>query len=407
MKKVAIAGAGPTGVTLALMLVQRGIGVTLVEAASDFHRVFRGEALMPSGLNALDEMGLSEILEQIPHRQLDAWEFILNKKSLFRVDEPIEADTQPCTLVSQPPLLEKLILEAQKYDRFEFIQGVAVKDLLSIDNRVAGIKLVDEREITADVVIGADGRNSIIRQRAGLKLERQPKSMDLLWFKLAANPKFVTDNVFSAIGDGENAFAVFHGAEPGKLHLGWTLSANQSDNLKTNITEKTKAEWAQMFASISPSWLAEHFINYADSIEKPIKLSVVVGLCPSWHTPGVLLLGDAAHPMSPIRAQGINVALRDVIVAVNHLVPALLAEADNKQIDEIFSKIQQEREPEIIRIQQLQKEEGRQHEILPQNLFLRKIVFRLARLASKAVRISWIQRQRKMRQGVTQVKLEV
>ncbi len=404
MKKVVIAGGGPTGVTLALMLVQRGIAVTLIEAASDFRRVFRGEGLMPSGLNALSEMGLSEILKQIPHRELNAWEFILNKKSLFRVDEPIEADTQPCTLVSQPPLLEALILEAQKYNHFEFIQGVAVKDLLSIDNRVAGVKLADGREIAADIVIGADGRNSIIRQRAGLKLERQPKSMDILWFKLAANSKFVTDNVFSAIGDGENAFAVFHGAEAEKLHLGWTLTGNQKNE---NSIDKTKAEWAEMFASISPSWLAEHFINHADSIEKPIKLSVVVGLCPSWHTPGVLLLGDAAHPMSPIRAQGINVALRDVIVAVNHLVPALLAEADNKEIDKVFSQIQKEREPEIIRIQQLQKEEGRQHEILPKNLLLRKIVFILARLVNKAVRLSWIQRQKKMRQGVTLVKLEV
>ena len=404
MKKVVIVGGGPTGVTLALMLVKRGIEVTLIEAASDFRRVFRGEALMPSGLNALSEMGLSKILEQIPHRQLDAWEFILNKKPLFKVNEPIEADTRSCTLVSQPPLLEALILEAQKYKHFEFIQGVAVKDLLWIDNRVAGVKLADRREITTDIVIGADGRNSIIRQRAGLKLERQPKSMDILWFKLAANPKFVTENIFTAIGDGENAFAVFHGAEAGKLHLGWTVSDSQN---AANIIEKTKAEWAQMFASISPSWLAEHFIDCADSIEKPIKLSVVVGICPSWHTPGVLLLGDAAHPMSPIRAQGINVALRDVIVAVNHLVPVLTKEAENKYIDEAFSRIQKERETEIIRIQQLQKEEGRQHEILPQNLFLRKIVFRLARLVNKAVRLSWIQRQRKMRQGVTLVKLEV
>ncbi len=404
MKKIVIAGGGPTGITLALMLAQRGIAVTLVEATSDFRRVFRGEALMPSGLNALSEMGLSKILEEIPHRQLDGWEFILNKKPLFKVDEPIEADTQACTLVCQPPLLQALILEAQKYNNFEFIQGVAVKDLLWIDNRVAGVKLADGREITADVVIGADGRNSIIRKRAELKLERQPKSMDILWFKLAANSKFLTQNIFTAIGDGENAFAVFHGAEAGKLHLGWTLSDSQN---ATNTTDKTKAEWAQIFASISPLWLAEHFIDRADSIEKPIKLSVVVGICPSWHTPGVLLLGDAAHPMSPIRAQGINVALRDVIVAVNHLVPVLTQETENKEIDRVFSQIQKEREPEIIRIQQLQKEEGRQHEILPKNLFLRKIVFRLARLANKAVRLSWIQRQKKMRQGVTLVKLEV
>ena len=408
MKKVAIVGGGPTGVTLALMLVQRGISVTLIEAASDFHRVFRGEALMPSGLNAFDEMGLSTILEQIPHRKLNAWEFILNKKPLFKVDEPIETDTQPCTLFSQPPLLEALISEAQKYNNFEFIQGIAVKDLLSIDNRIAGVNLADGREIIAEIVIGADGRNSIIRKRAGLELKTQPKSMDILWFKLAAHPKFVAENEFSAIGDGENAFAVFHGAEEGKLHLGWTISED-SINIDTNeLTNKlTKVEWAKKFASISPSWLAEHFINNAESIEKPIKFSVVVGLCPFWYSPGVLLLGDSAHPMSPIRAQGINVALRDVIVAVNHLVPVLTKEAENKQIDKVFSQIQKEREPEIIRIQQLQKAEARQHEILPKNLFLRKIVFRLARLVNQVVRLSWIQRQRKMRQGVTRVKLEV
>ncbi|MEO1427684.1 MAG: FAD-dependent monooxygenase [Cyanobacteria bacterium J06633_8] len=404
MKKVAIAGGGPTGVTLALMLVQRGIAVTLVEAASDFNRVFRGEALMPSGLNALDDMGLSKILEEIPHRQLNAWEFILDKKPLFKVDEPIETDTQPCTLFSQPPLLETLILEARKYNHFEFIQGVAVKDLLRIDNRVTGIRLADGREITADIVIGADGRNSIVRKSAGIKIQRQPKNMDILWFKLAANPRFVAENIFTAIGDGENAFAVFHGASPGKLHLGWTVSEDQKN---INISKFTKADWAKMFASISPSWLAEHFENHAESIENPIKLSVIVGLCPIWHAPGVLLLGDAAHPMSPIRAQGINVALRDVIVAVNHLVPVLTKEAEHKHIDEVFSQIQKEREPEIIRIQQLQKQEARQHEILPKNLFLRKIVFTLARLANKAIRLSWIQRQKKMRQGVTQVKLEV
>lgn len=404
MKKVAIAGGGPTGVTLALMLLQRGISVTLVEAASDFHRVFRGEGLMPSGLDALNQMGLSKILEQIPHRPLDGWEFILDKKSLFRVEEPMETDAQPCTLVDQPPLLEALILEAQKYNNFEFIQGVAVKDLLWINNRVAGMKLANGREIPAEVVIGADGRNSIIRQRAGLKLERQPKSMDVLWFKLAASPRFVDENVFYAIGDGENAFAVFHGASPGKLHLAWTLSG---DNQNENI-DRSNTEWGKVFASLSPSWLAQHFLDNAETIEKPIKLSVVVGLCPSWFAPGVILLGDAAHPMSPIRAQGINVALRDVIAATNYLVPVLLAEElENKPIDEALSQIQKEREPEIIRIQQLQEEEGRQQKLFPKNKFLLQLFFRLIRLLSKGIRQSWIRRQRKMRCGVTRVKLGV
>lgn len=82
MPQVVIVGAGPTGATLALLLAKRGITVSLVEAATDFHRVFRGEGLMPSGLDALKQMGLSEILQQIPHRKFDAWEVILGKKTL-------------------------------------------------------------------------------------------------------------------------------------------------------------------------------------------------------------------------------------------------------------------------------------------------------------------------------------
>lgn len=408
MVQVAIAGAGPTGATLALLLVQRGITVTLIEAAPDFHRVFRGEGLMPSGLDALEQMGLSQILKGVPHRQLHGWEFILGKKSLFRVDEPIEVGSKPCTLVSQPPLLEALVAEAKQYKNFEFIQGVAVKDLLWVENRVAGVKLGDGREITAEIVVGADGRNSVVRQRAGLKLERKPKDMDVLWFKLVAHPFFVEDNVFRAIGNGEQAFAVFHGAESGKLHLGWTL-------LRDTKTDRTKAQWAEVFASISPSWLAEHFRTHADTIERPIKLSVVIGRCPCWYAPGVILLGDAAHPMAPVRAQGINVALRDVIVAVNHLVPLLSVEAGYKEaahketkyelIDAAFAKIQAEREPEIIRAQQLQEAETAQNKLLPKNPLLRLLVFKLARLFRNKVRQSWIERQHQMRHGVTKVKL--
>ncbi len=98
MIKVVIVGAGPTGAALALLLVKQGIAVTLIEATKNFYRVFRGEGLMPSGLAALEQMGLSKILEGIPHRQLDAWEFIINNKQLFRVDEPMGANI-PCTLV--------------------------------------------------------------------------------------------------------------------------------------------------------------------------------------------------------------------------------------------------------------------------------------------------------------------
>jgi 2-polyprenyl-6-methoxyphenol hydroxylase-like FAD-dependent oxidoreductase len=399
MAQIMIVGAGPTGAALALLLVKRGINVTLIEAAKDFHRVFRGEGLMPSGLDALTQMGLSEILEDIPTRPLTGWEFIIEGKQLFRVDEPMGAPV-PCTLVSQPPLLQALITAAENYHGFAFIPGVAVKDLLWSDQRVSGVILSDGRQLTADLVIGADGRNSSVRERAGLKLVKQPKNIDILWFKLVAHPQFVDDNVFLTIVNSERIFSIFHGAESGKLHLGYVISSKEKTDYK-------QANWAEIFASLSPSWLAAHFRHHADTIESPIKLSVVVGSCPQWYAPGILLLGDAAHPMSPVRAQGINIALRDVIVAANHLIPLLTANTEHEKIDSALAQIQAEREPEIIRAQQLQLKEAAQGELMRQNSVVRSLLAQFAPLLRPIIKKSWLKRQLEMRQGITQVNLKV
>ena len=399
MMQVVIVGAGPTGAALALLLVKRGIAVTLVEAAKDAYRVFRGEGLMPSGLDAIAQMGLSTILEGVPHRQIDAWEFVVGDRQLFRVDEPMGSN-RPCTLVSQPPLLETLISEAQLHPEFEFISGVPVKDLLYSNDRIAGVKLGDGREIPAALVIGADGRNSVVRQRAELELVKQQNSVDVLWFKLAAHPRFVADNVFYAILNGGSAFSIFHGAESGKLHLGWVLSAGDKTDWK-------HTDWAETFASLSPAWMAEHFRNCADTIESPMRLSVVVGRCPRWHRPGIILLGDAAHPMSPLRAQGINMGLRDVIVAANHLVPLLKAGASYEDIDLALSRIQAEREPEIIRAQQLQAQEAAKGEKLRKNGLLRLLMMQAAPFLGERIKQFWVKGQYELRQGVTQVKLVV
>jgi 2-polyprenyl-6-methoxyphenol hydroxylase-like FAD-dependent oxidoreductase len=399
MMQVVIVGSGPTGAALALLLVKRGIAVTLVEVAKDSYRVFRGEGLMPSGLDAIAQMGLSTMLEGVPHRQIDAWEFVVGDRQLFRVDEPMGSN-RPCTLVSQPPLLETLISEAKLHPEFEFISGVPVKDLLYSDDRIAGVKLGDGREIPAALVIGTDGRNSVVRQRAELELVKQQNSIDVLWFKLAAHPRFVADNVFYSILNGGSGFSVFHGAESGKLHLAWVLSADDKTDWK-------QTDWAETFASLSPAWMAEHFRNCAETIESPMRLSVVVGRCPRWHRSGIILLGDAAHPMSPVRAQGINMALRDVIVAANHLVPLLKAGANCEDIDLALSRIQAEREPEIIRAQQLQAQEAWKGEQLRKNGLLRLWMMQAAPFLGEKIKQFWVKGQYELRQGVTEVKLVV
>ncbi|PPS39980.1 FAD-dependent oxidoreductase [Chroococcidiopsis sp. TS-821] len=398
MSQVIIVGAGPAGATLALLLVKRGIRVTLIEAARNFRRTFRGEGLMPSGLDALAQMELLPIIERIPHQPLDAWEIIINKRSLFRVDEPIEPNGQPCTLVSQPALLEALMDAASNYPHFEFVQGTAVQDLLW-NQRVSGVKLSDGRSFDADLVIGTDGRNSIVRQRANLALEQQSHSFDILWFKLADSPRLPSENIFYSIVCDRYAFGLFRGSE-GDLHLGWTLPKDFSQDWQQ------VDNWAEIFASASPAWLAEHFRESAATIERPVLLSVVVGRCPQWYQPGVLLLGDAAHPMSPIRAQGINMALRDAIAAANYLVPCL-TQGDPAKIDAALPQVQSQREPEIIKAQRLQSQEAAQAELLENSAFLRWGASVLAPLIRIPVKLSWLHRQRELRQGVTPIKLTV
>ncbi len=399
MTQVVIVGAGPTGATLALLLVKRGIAVKLIEASRNFRRVFRGEGLMPSGLDALEQMGLSPVLERIPHRPLDAWEFFINNRSLFRVDEPIKPGGKPCTLVSQPDLLEALIEQANTYANFEFIQSTPVQDLLWSDRRVSGVKLSDECFIRADLVIGADGRNSIVRQRANLQIEQQSQSFDILWFKLADSPRFESENVFYSILNGRHTFGLFRGSS-GNLQVGWAL--HEGDRL-----DWKQIDWSVQLASVSPPWLADHFREKAETIERPVLLSVVVGRCPRWYVPGLLLLGDAAHPMSPIRAQGINMALRDVIVAANHLVPLLRQGSKHADLDATLPQIQAEREPEIVRSQQLQSQEASVAQRLGKSALLRWVASNLPKVLRQLVRQSWLARQRELRQGVTQIQLSV
>ncbi len=257
----------------------------------------------------------------------------------------------------------------------------------------------DGREIVADLVISADGRNSIVRQQANLDLKEDTQSFDILWFKLPTSRDFQSENVFYSVLRGEDAFGLFQGSE-GNLQVGWSLN-------RDNPIEWQKIDWAEKLAAAAPDVLAAHFRAQKDAIERPLLLSIVVGRCPQWHLPGLLLLGDAAHPMSPIRAQGINMALRDVIVATNQLVPVLQQPTNLAAIDVALAQIQAEREPEIIEIQRLQQAEIAQAELMHNYPILRHAVSRLAPLLRSRIRKSWLDRQLQLRQGLTQVQLKI
>lgn len=192
---------------------------------------------------------------------------------------------------------------------------------------------------------------------------------------------------------------LFRSAE-GSLQLAWALYDDDPTDWK-------QVDWPPKIAAASPPWLAQHLLQHTQEIERPLLLSVVVGRCPQWSMPGLLILGDAAHPMSPIRAQGINMAFRDVIVAANHLVPILQGSVDLDRLDQALPNIQAEREPEIIRAQTLQNEELAQGDRLRHSPLLRGIVKATLPLSSPIIRASWLRRQQQLRQGLTEVRLQV
>jgi 2-polyprenyl-6-methoxyphenol hydroxylase-like FAD-dependent oxidoreductase len=359
--KVLVVGAGPAGVATALLLARHGVEVLLVEREATPDRVFRGEGLLPLGVDALHEMGVDDVLGEVPSRTIRSWDIWIDGERSFVVPEPVaQLGPRAVRVVSQPALLQRLLDRSARHPGFDFRSRTRLADLRWDDRgRVVGARLVrdgDGRAASwdedADLVVGCDGRGSSVRTHAGLALERSAEDYDVLWFKAPAPER---------LGDG-SGFMIFvrAGAHPAVGYVSWDGQLQYGVVMPKGVSGRPTAEdWLADAVRAAPAFLAVHVLAHRDEIEGPTRLTVLVGRCPAWTTAGVLLLGDAAHPMSPVRAQGINLALRDAVVAANHLVPALTGGDRAAALDAACRRVQTEREPEIVRAQQLQRRESR------------------------------------------------
>ena len=401
-KHVIIVGAGPAGASLALLLARCGTDVSLLEQETTFERVFRGEGLMPAGIDALHQMGLTALLTKVPRRKLESWNIHLGGEEVFVIPEP-DLGKNSLSVVSQPALLQGIIDEASQYKGFEFQSGCKVQDLLWENERVVGVRVKTESglsEIHADLVIGCDGRGSLVRRRAGLTIDLQPDQYDVLWFKLPA-PECLQDTCqFYLMAKAQEHPASCYTSWDGQLQYGLILPKGGLGQLGDN-------DWLSMAAKSAPDWLASHLLAQRDSVTEPVRLNVVVGSCAQWWMPGMLLLGDAAHPMSPVRAQGINLALRDAIVASNYLVPAL--QQTPEQLDTALQTIQAERMPEVTRSQALQLRESNGLKVIRSSPWKLAIAQRLLPIAGRLgwPKQVWLNRQHDLRYGSQPVHLSV
>ncbi len=350
MPRVAIGGAGPAGASLAYLLASRGIDVVLIERQRNFEREFRGEILMPSGIEALEQMRLREVLSRIPHHQLDHFTLYMNRRRAFELD--IEADSVDGRIplaVSQTALLEGMVEECSRFAHFTFRRGAAIRSLVRDGGRVAGVVVRDdagESTITADVVIGADGRNSAVRRRMGVGARPMNPPMDIVWCKLPCPSDWPGVRAFAGRG---HLLVAYHTWDH-SLQLGWVILKGTFAALRG----KGVQAWVEEMANHVTPAFAEHLRAHSTSVARPFLLESISDRVEPWSAPGVLLIGDAAHTMSPVAGQGVNIALRDAIVAANHLVPALADGARPESVDQALAAIEAERIPEIERIQNFQ-----------------------------------------------------
>jgi 2-polyprenyl-6-methoxyphenol hydroxylase-like FAD-dependent oxidoreductase len=405
--KVLVAGAGPAGAATALLLARCGIDVALVERETSFGRVFRGEGLMPLGMDALFQMGLGGVLGSVPHRLVRSWDIWIDGEESLVVPEPVEElGGRAMRVVSQPALLERMIEEANRHPSFAFERGTRVHDLIRDPaGRVVGAQLQTRngpREERADLVVGCDGRGSLVRTRAHLALRLLPEQYDVLWYKLPAPDRPREGCSIMIAVAAKRHPAICYASWDGRLQYGLVMP-------KGGLKEIQKHDWVSESVGSAPAWLAEHVLANRDRIEGPVRLNVLVGRCPEWTSPGVLLLGDAAHPMSPVRAQGINLALRDAIVAANHLVPAIRGNAGASALDAACRAVQAEREPEIVRSQKLQRREARGQGDALSGSWRFGLAKRGARLLGRYrwAQNAWLGRQRDLRFGSAEVRLRV
>jgi 2-polyprenyl-6-methoxyphenol hydroxylase-like FAD-dependent oxidoreductase len=339
---------------LAYLLARRGVGVTVLESHPDFTRAFRGEGFQQSGIDAVRQMGLGRQFERLPQTALEAIEMYRGGRLVARVN-PAQMGRDGVRVVSQPDLLAMLADEAGRFPSFRLEFGVTVRGVLSEGGRVVGVRAdtpAGPREYRADLVVGADGRHSATRKHGAFAELMLPQGFDILWVKVPF-PESGLGRTTIVTQMDSGAVALAYPTADGQLQLGFVIPKGTAGALRGQA-----AALDDRIRRLPPV-LAAHMAAHRDMVARATLLNVVCGRLTNWTAPGLLLIGDAAHPMSPVGGQGLNVALRDALVAANHLCPALVAGGDGAAIDAAARRVQEERMPEIVAIQEMQQKQSR------------------------------------------------
>ena len=312
-----IVGGGPAGMMLGYLLARAGVEVLVLEKHADFLRDFRGDTIHPSTLEIMSELGLLDAFLKRPHQEVRELNAQIGEERVTIADfSHLPTRCHFIAFMPQWEFLDFLAEHAKRYPSFSLKMQAEVTDLIKDGDRVTGLraKLPEgELQVHADLVVGADGRHSVVRDLAGLDVEDLGAPMDVLWLRLSKRP-----------GDGTQALGRI---EAGRFFIMldrgdyWQCAFVIPKGGYDELRRRGLSAFRDEIVKLNPA-LANRVQELASWDDVKL-LTVKVDRLKRWYAPGVLCIGDAAHAMSPVGGVGINLAIQDAVAAANILAGPL------------------------------------------------------------------------------------
>ena len=302
---------------LGLLLARSGVSVTVLEKHPDFLRDFRGDTIHPSTLQIMHELGLLDGLLALPHTKAYRLHAEIGGQDITIADfSRIPARCRFIAFMPQWEFLDYIAREAAKYPNFKLIMPANVVELIERDGNVTGLVAATPAEtidISAKLVVGADGRNSVVRTKAGMEIESFGSPSEILWMKLSHLP----DDPPYTMGHGgpRQGFVMIDRGD--YWQCGYVLRKQTFAEVK----QKGLDAFREAVAKVSP--LPADRMDEIHTWDEVHLLSVRIDRLKKWWKPGLLCIGDAAHAMSPIGGFGVNLAIQDAVAAANILAAPL------------------------------------------------------------------------------------